>query len=160
MRRACLVVLTLPIVLALAACGGGDDSGDGYDDEGNYDCSMEDRADVFAVGLARPGEKGTVTVTLMASTPAPPSRGDNTWSIGLTDGAGAPITGAAVTVTPFMPDHRHGTGIKAKITEQGAGLYQATPVNLWMPGLWEITVAATPAGGAEDRAVFRFCIAS
>jgi hypothetical protein len=155
MRRACLVAL-IPSVLA--ACGGGDD--DGYADDGSYDCATEDRADVFAVGLARPGEKGTLTVRLMASTPAPPSRGDNTWSIELVDAAGAPVTGAAVEVVPFMPDHRHGTGIKAKITEQGAGLYQAAPVNLWMPGLWEITVEATPAGGAEDRAVFRFCIAS
>ena len=147
-----LLILT---ALALGACGGDDEGGD--DDAVN--CALEDRADEFVVGLARTGAAG-LTFRLMSSMPAPPSRGNNTWEIEIVDGAGAPVLGAAVSVKPFMPDHQHGTGVRAVLTEQGEGRYQATPVNLWMPGLWEITVGARPATGQPDEVVFRFCVSA
>jgi hypothetical protein len=151
MRRSSILLAALAAV-TLASCGGDD----GGEDE-VVDCAMEDRADTFVVGLAR---TGGLTFRLMSSTPAPPSRGNNTWDIEIIDGAGAPVTGAAVSVKPFMPDHQHGTGVRAKLTESGAGRYQATPVNLWMPGLWEITVQARPTTGQPDEVVYRFCVSA
>jgi hypothetical protein len=143
----------------LAACGnkstGGTDTPDAA-----YDCATETRADTFSAGMMKVGSQGQLTFKLMSSTPAPPSRGDNTWQIDVVDAQGQPVAGAAVTVTPFMPDHNHGTQIKAVVTEPTPGHYSAAPVNLWMPGLWQVTVKATPAGGAADAAVFSFCIAS
>jgi hypothetical protein len=37
------------------------------------------------------------------------------------------------------------------------GQYTLSPVNLWMPGVWETTIRAT-SGATIDSAVFRFCI--
>jgi hypothetical protein len=46
------------------------------------------------------------------------------------------------------------------VTELPApGQYQLSPVNLWMPGLWEITISAI-SGATTDSAVYRFCIPS
>ncbi len=152
-----LLPATLIAALGLGACGGG--GGPAALPDAAYDCATETRADTFSAGMTKAGTQGVVTFRLMSSTPAPPSRGDNTWAIDLTDANGAPVTGATVTVVPFMPDHNHGTQIKAQLTEPTAGHYQATPVNLWMPGLWQVTITATPAGGTLDKAVFSFCIA-
>ena len=166
----------LLIAILLAACGGSSNNNNDTPDAG-YDCTMETRADTFSAGMMKIGSQGQVTFKLMSSTPAPPSRGDNTWQLDLVDGSGHPIAGAAVTATPFMPDHNHGTSIKAVVTEPSAGHYsiapvnlwmpglwqvtiKATPVNLWMPGLWQVTLKATPAGGTADTAVFSFCISS
>jgi hypothetical protein len=128
-----------------------------YTDAGTYNCMVEDRDDTFWAGMTKSGAGG-VEVTLVSSTPAPPIRGDNSWTLAIRRD-GEPVVGAAVEITPFMPDHRHGTPISPVVTPgDSAGQYQAAPVNLWMPGLWEITVATTPSGGAEDSVVFRFCI--
>ena len=151
-------ITALTALAAVAACGGKTTTNDLPD--AGYDCTVETRADMFSAGMMKVGSQGKLTFKLMSSTPAPPSRGDNTWQVDIVDGGGAAVTGAAVVVTPFMPDHNHGTGIKAVVTEPSAGHYQVTPVNLWMPGLWQVTVRATPSGGTADAAVFSFCIAS
>jgi hypothetical protein len=149
--------LLLSAVL-LAACG--HNNGTPEVPDAAYDCTTETRADAFSAGMMKTGSQGQLTFKLMSSTPAPPSRGDNTWQIDVVDAKGQPVTGAAITVTPFMPDHNHGTQIKAVVTEPTPGHYSAAPVNLWMPGLWQVTVKATPTGGTADAAVFSFCIAS
>jgi YtkA-like len=152
------LLLAAATVVAGAAAGCGNGGGTPAAPDAAYDCSVETRADHFAVGMAKPGSQGTLTFKLMSSTPAPPSRGDNTWQIDVVDAGGSPVAGAAMVVTPFMPDHNHGTQIKAVITEPSPGHYEAKPVNLWMPGLWQVTIIATPPGKPADRAVFSFCI--
>ena len=142
-------------LFVLAACGGG--TTNEVPDAG-YDCATETRAETFTAGMSKVGSQGMVTFKLMSSTPAPPGRGNDTWEIDLVDSGGAPVTGAAVTVTPFMPDHNHGTSIKAQVTEPTPGHYVAAPVNFWMVGFYQITVKATPSGGNPDAAVFNFCI--
>ncbi len=144
-------------VFVLAAACGGSSTNSGVPDAG-YDCTTETRAETFVAGMTKVGSQNEVTFKLMSSTPAPPARGDNTWEIDLVDQGGAPITGAAMVVTPFMPDHNHGTSIKAVVTEPTPGHYTIAPVNLWMPGFWQITVKATPTGGVADAVVFNFCI--
>lgn len=135
----------------LCACGG-DNSGD---DEDVVNCEVETRDDTFVVGLAKTGQQ--MTFTLTSATPAPPMRGDNAWTLQLTNAAG-PLTGATIVVSPFMPDHGHGTSIEAKIIElPDAGQYELSPINMWMPALWETTIQAT-ANGVTDRVIFRFCV--
>jgi hypothetical protein len=152
-RRASLVIL-----LTVAACGGAESD----PPDSGYDCEAEDRDEEFVAGMAKTGAVG-LTFTLVSSVPAPPGRNDNAWVIEIEDAGGA-LVGATVEVTPFMPDHRHGTPTPAVVTEDDApGRYLADPVNLFMPGLWEITVEATPAGGTvddRDEAVFTFCVGS
>src|SRR5579862_4509293 len=145
------------VTLALGACGGSK-TGEGVPDAG-YDCATDTRGETFSAGMSKAGTQGLMTFKMMSSTPAPPARGDNTWELDIVDSTGAPVAGATVTVVPFMPDHNHGTSIKAQVTETSPGHYEATPVNLWMVGFWQITVEAKPAGsGAPDAVPFNFCI--
>ena len=154
--RAALTTILLTLGVTLAACGGSSMTNNVPD--AGYDCTTETRAEQFHAGMSKVGSQNEVTFKLMSSTPAPPSRGDNTWEIDLVDGSGTAIAGAAMVVTPFMSDHNHGTSIKAQVTEPTPGHYHVAPVNLWMPGFWQITVKATPTGGTADAAVFSFCI--
>jgi hypothetical protein len=147
--------LILGVALSLAACS--DDHGDGT----SYNCAEETRDEEFVMGLAKAGAEGRLEFKLVSSDPAPPSRGDNTWIVELSTMTApvTPVSGADLKVTPFMPDHQHGSGETVIVTpEADAGRYRLEPVNLWMPGLWEITMRVD--GATEDRVVFRFCLAS
>lgn len=156
LARAC-IGSCLPLVLVLAASACGDDgSAHHHTDGAPVDCSIETRADTYVAGLSKVGAGGYEFV-LVESVPAPPAKNDNTWTVELRDGAGATVDGATMTAVPFMPDHGHGTPITAEVTAQGSGRYQIAPVNLWMPGLWETTVAVD-IQGVTDEVVFAFCI--
>lgn len=139
------------VAAAAAACSGGHD-----DDGESYNCEAEDRDEDFVAGMEKTG--GETTFKLVSSTPAPPTRGDNAWIVEIRTAA-APY-GGPVEVTPFMPDHRHGTSIEAVATPVAGtpGQYDVTPVNLFMPGLWEITVETQPTPTSGDSVVFRFCV--
>ncbi|MGN6109747.1 MAG: FixH family protein [Kofleriaceae bacterium] len=146
-------------LVALAA-GCGDDAS--HHDE-SYNCAEETRADEFVTGLEKTGAMGKLTFQLLSAAPAPPARGDNTWVIqvnSITGGStGAPLTGATMTVTPFMPDHGHGSPKQTMVEAMPEpGQYQLAPVNMWMPGLWETTINVS--GPESDKATFRFCLPS
>lgn len=158
-RRAGILTPTV-FVAALSSCG----TGSGEAPDAGFDCEVEQRDDVFVAGMEKTGTTG-MTFRLVSSDPAPPARNDNAWVIEIEDAAGAPLEAADVEVTPFMPDHGHGTGIPAIVTPSSdvAGRYDVDPVNLFMPALWDITIRATPAGGTaadRDQGVYRFCISS
>jgi hypothetical protein len=121
-------------------------------------CATETRADAYRAGLEKSGTQKSMSVRLLESKPGPPMKGDNVWRVQLLDPKGAPMSGAALTVTPVMPDHHHGTSIKAVVQEQGGGEYRVAPINLFMPGLWTITFALRHKDGALDQAVFSFCV--
>lgn len=53
---------------------------------------------------------------------------------------GTPLEGAAVTISPWMPAHGHGS-IDVEATETGPGTYEADDVWLNMPGIWDLRVA-------------------
>jgi hypothetical protein len=144
----------IALTLFAAACSSNDGTGD---DMASYNCATETRADTFVAGISKVGANG-VQFKLLEALPAPPARGDNTWTLELTK-SGAPVNGAAMIVTPFMPDHQHGTPTDVTIQPMpAAGQYQLAPVNMWMPGLWETTIQVD--GPDADKAVFKFCIPS
>ncbi len=122
-------------------------------------CDEEDRAEPYAPGMVAEGEDAVYSVRLLESTPAPPGKGDNSWILDVLDhGSAAPVDGATITVTPFMPDHGHGTSVSPVIAPTGEpGQFQVDKVNLWMPGLWDVIVGVD-VGGVDDEAVFRVCI--
>ena len=136
----------------LAACD------DGQEPMDEVNCALEDRAQSYVAGLI--GEGATeIEITLLESVPGPPAKGDSTWRIQVMDGAGTPLSGLTVTVTPYMPDHGHGTPIPAEVTELAdPGQYEVAPVNLWMPGLWEVNIEVTDGAALTDAATFSFCI--
>ena len=148
----------LACIVATAACGGGNAAPDA--DEG-LACVEAKRGEDYHVNLEHPGAKGQLDFVLMSATPAPPGFSDNTWVVqinAMSAGVvGAPAANASLTVTPFMPDHAHGT-LRVDVQPMpDAGQYKLAPITLWMAGLWEITIDAT-AGAAHDSTVYRFCI--
>jgi hypothetical protein len=150
---------TLSILAIASLAPACSSSGHDLGDDTSYNCADENRDDVFVAGLEKIGQSGKLVFKLLESTPAPPMRGNNTWILQLTSQtAAAPVTGAAMIVTPFMPDHQHGTPITVVIDPMPtAGQYKLDPINLRMPGLWETTIEAQ-AGNDVDKAVFAFCI--
>lgn len=160
MRLALLVVLVPGGLLPGCAADGmtADDSSEAVN------CALETRDDDFGIGLQKIGDGQSLGFTLMNATPAPPIRGDNAWTIQInqmTNGAaGAAVDGATMSVTPYMPDHGHPSGKTVHIEPTGTpGQYEMTPINLWMPGLWETTIDVS-SGAGNDTVVFRFCIPS
>lgn len=156
-------IALLHSLLALA-CGSSaaEDPGRGPIDgsggsDGGSECSGD--FDVYEAGMSRQAEPGAITVELVQSEPAPPVvRTDNTWWLRLLDSEGEPLLGAQLLVTPFMPHHQHGSA-EVVIEELGDGGYKLSPIDLFMPGVWEIPVSITPPDGETSEMRFRFCIA-
>ncbi|MDQ3368131.1 MAG: FixH family protein [Myxococcota bacterium] len=150
----------LPLLSLCAAAGACSSDSHGGDDGASYNCAAETRDDEFVVGIEKVGTAGKLTFKLVSATPAPPARNDNTWVLQLSGTGGETVSGAAIVVTPFMPDHQHGTPIAVGVEPMAdPGRYELTPVNMWMPGLWRTTIEAS-ANGETDTAVFAFCIPS
>lgn len=165
MRRHLLppMVLMVPLLLMATACDAAsapadddDDGGSSGDDGAPRGCELETRADAYALGMQKQGDG--VSIAFLDAVPAPPSRGDNTWRVHVQSLAGAPLSDATLRVDPFMPDHQHGTSIATHVVAlPTAGDYELSPVNLFMPGLWDVTIGVETADVA-DAVVFRFCV--
>lgn len=148
--------IALALTLFAAACSSDGSKGD---DGESYNCAAETRDDTYVAGITKPGQNNKVSFKIVDAMPAPPARGDNVWTLELKTVGGTPIQGAAMIVTPFMPDHQHGTPTDVVIEPmQLEGQYKLSPVNMWMPGLWETTIQVN--GADADKAVFKFCIPS
>ena len=65
------------------------------------------------------------------------------------------IEGAAVTVTPWMPEMGHGAFSVPEVEEKGGGLYSVSSIVMIMGGHWEMRVAIKK-GDLEDSVVFDF----
>ncbi len=115
--------------------------------------------DPFEPGVSAKALPGQITVELTRAAPSPPVvRSDNVWWLQLTDVDEDLLLGAEVVASPYMPKHQHGSAAVV-VEEQGEGEYRLSPVELTMPGVWEIPLSVTPAGGVTSEAIFRFCIA-
>jgi hypothetical protein len=151
------LVPSLVLALLLAACssstGDGGTSGSGTTSA----CATDDRKDIYTAGLAKQ-TSGALSVKLMDASPAPPAKQSNTLTFVVTDAAGKPVDGATVSITPFMPDHGHGSSVKPTVTPMGGGTYDAKNVYLPMPGLWRLTVTVQMPDVAAQDVAFSFCI--
>lgn len=153
-KQLAAIAAILAASLMAVAC----DDGHEHNHDEDVNCDLETRAQTYVAGLAG-ADASEVQITLLESVPGPPVKGDSTWRIQVTDMDNTPLDGLTVTVTPFMPDHGHGTPIAAEVSELAEpGEYEAGPVNLWMPGLWETTVEVTDGADMTDAATFSFCI--
>jgi len=155
-RRPSQLFITLLVAGAggLAAVGCGGDGGPMI--EPLPDC--ENRGDQFFAGIAKTSDDGAATVQIISAAPAPPANSyTNEWQLLVTDAGGAPIDGALVIAAPYMVDHGHGAP-NVIASEAADGAYLIDPLSLKMNGLWDVTMKVTPAGGAESRVVFSFCV--
>jgi len=120
------------------------------------------RAEGVSAGLSKLSSGG-YSFTLTALEPSEPvqSSGDpgNTWSLSIADASGAPVTGATLQISSFMPDHGH-YAPTAVALEQGGGTYRVEDLILPMPGLYAITATLTTAGGQKESAAFSLCLST
>ena len=120
--------------------------------------------DTYVANLKKAGELGKYTFTLVQATPAPPSLQVNEWTLTVTDATGASPDVSQLTVYPYMPLMGHPSTQTPQITVKGDGTFDAKDVDLFMPGLWTVTVSVNaPAGDAGppavlDKAVYMFCV--
>lgn len=137
-----------------------DDAGTGTDDAPVVSCGTDPRVDTYTANMTKTSKSGAVKVTLVLSDPGPPTHGTNTWTLKVTDGAGVALVSPTVAVTPFMPDHGHGTSVRAVVTAQPDGTYSVTPLYLFMAGVWRVTIDVNVGDAAAPESVaFFFCVA-
>jgi hypothetical protein len=145
------------LISVLAACHGSDTTPDAP-----VDCALETRAEPFVVGVDKAAVGGKLDFKMISATPAPPARQSNSWTILVSsmnnNVIGAPVTGAAIQVNPWMPDHQHSNGIPVGVTEMAGGMYTLDPLFLGMPGYWEITLDVDAGAGVQDSVVYKICI--
>jgi hypothetical protein len=160
--RSSIRVASWLAVLALASCSESEDEGDSANDDGNDDgptdvCASETRDDTYMLGLTKAGEQ--IQVRFVDAVPAPPARFENTWTVEVLDMDGMLLDDVSIEVTPFMPDHNHGTTVVTHVEPgENPGEYVFDPVSLHMAGLWEVTIDVTLADETTDSVVFAFCI--
>jgi len=122
-------------------------------------CANQTGADTYAQGLQKKGAQGLFTVTLLASQPGPPAVGVNTWNLQVRDAGGATRADLQIKALPWMPEHNHGTSVKAAVTPVDTdGTYTVTPLYLYMAGLWQVTLQLQTPTLAADQVIFTFCL--
>lgn len=121
-----------------------------------------------AVGCGSSSEEGpaieTVTVsgalgalTCTATPEAVLAQGMNAFSLLLSDKAtGAPVDGASIEVTTWMPSMSHYTEGE-QVMPMGEGAYHIESVSLVMAGDWEVVYAIT-SGSLNDTCTFEYPI--
>jgi RND family efflux transporter MFP subunit len=81
--------------------------------------------------------------------PNPPNKGVNTFRVHLTGAGNAPVTGAEVTVTFFMPSMpamgMAAMNTTAKLTDKGNGLYEGNG-SLGSGGTWQVNISVQKNG--------------
>lgn len=84
-----------------------------------------------------------------SSNPDPPRRGSNVFRVKLTSASGAPISGAQVSVTFFMPAMPQmgmaAMRTSATLADKGRGLYEGSG-ELETGGTWQVTILAQKNG--------------
>lgn len=142
-------MLLFVLAIALASCGESDANHENnHGDHHNHGNDGDVDVDAYTAGMTKTSSGG-LKVSLTAE-PGPPDVGDNTWTLRVVDADDAPVDGATVTLTPFMPAHGHGTNpadYSGTFTEDGT--YVVGPFDLFMPGAWETTVSVDAGDGAE-----------
>jgi hypothetical protein len=86
----------------------------------------------------------------VVTTPSPAQRGVMTAQLSITRSTGEAAPGLTLEVTPWMPQHGHGSSVAPKVTEVGGGTYAVAELYLPMAGLWQLRTAIE--GGAADEA--------
>jgi hypothetical protein len=122
-------------------------------------CEEETRAMQYSAGLSVDGDEGVITASLMDASPAPPARYVNDWTLAFSATGAQDLEGMEVEITPWMPDHGHGTAAPITIEDLGGGEFTASGIDLFMVGYWEVHIDLTAADESwSDRATFAFCV--
>ncbi len=152
------------LTASLLGCSSKPDAGDASQTAINEapadagDCTT--RAEGVTAGLAKTSTGGyAFTVTALAPSEPVQSEGapGNTWTVSIADSSGAPVTGAVLQVSSYMPDHGHYAPTAVAI-EKGAGVYEIDDLVLPMPGLYDITLGASLSSGSKESVALTLCM--
>lgn len=161
------IVAAATFLIGIAGCapcetsnGATDADADGGAEAGLPPAPCDGRGQVLEdVDIAARVDGGaSLSLKFVEGEPMPPVVGNNSWLFAL-ELDGVPFAGAAehVIVTPFMPDHGHGTPTAVVVTETSAGSYQFEPVHTRMAGFWEIRIDVDTAD-VDATLVFGVCV--
>jgi hypothetical protein len=103
----------------------------------------------YCPGMTAKGENGMLTFELVASDPQPPASGpgvEDTFTMEFLDSSGKPVTDAQICITPYMPQMGHGASVTPTATLQSDSTFTISNLNLFMPGVWQISFAVCAAG--------------
>lgn len=81
--------------------------------------------------------------------------GINTVDLIIHDKNDSDVSGAELTVVPWMPEMGHGVSEKPVVTEKGNGLYSVNNIVLIMTGRWDLKITVKK-DTVKDTAVFNF----
>jgi len=116
--------------------------------------SLAEVAKHYDQSIVAEGEKGAFSIEMLLPEDGL-LMGVNSFEIIIHDREGKDIPGAAITVTPWMPEHNHGVSEQPVVTERGGGAYSVDNVLFIMTGWWEVTFQVR-RGESEDTVVFNF----
>jgi hypothetical protein len=168
-RRTTAAPLFVAALAALAGCSSSEASGTSGTTTGTTTttdtttdtsaCSVGPTPEAFAAGLSGSSADGSLKMSFVSASPAPPEKGENNWTLKVTDGSGAPVTGASFTVKPWMPEHLHGSSIVPQMTPASQpGVYDVGILEFFMPGIWQTTITLVEDAGPPEDVVFTFCV--
>jgi len=125
-------------------------------------CSTDPRVDTYTANLTKTGQKGVLTFKLIESDPAPPARGNNIFTLKITDAGGNAI-GGELKADLDMPDHGHPATVKPVVSyDASTQTYKLDPLYFFMVGVWRVKLDAfagdADAGLPIDSVAFYFCI--
>ena len=113
---------------------------------------------VYAAGIEKRTEDGDLRVVLIESSPIPKDTGLYTWVVEVQNAQCEPIEGASVVAEPTMPSHGHGTSPPptSGVSLDAAGRLELTDMDLFMPGIWEVTLTVILEGESPETVRFNF----
>jgi hypothetical protein len=161
---ATIALALLSMVSMSGGCSSTSDAGTsgdtGVEDTPTAACATDPRAQAFTLNTKQASLKGTFSIAIESADPAPPQTNDNTWTIMLTDASDAPVQGATFKFDTYMPDHRHHGSITPDAQPgKSPGEYVISRLNLFMPGLWQITFTVTASDGTTtDSVQWIYCV--
>jgi hypothetical protein len=122
-------------------------------------CATDPRVSAYGPGAAVESQDQSIRVVLVATDPAAPLVGMNTWTVRVEDASDAAVSDASLTVAPFMPDHGHGSPLVPVATSNGDGTYAIAPLYFFMPGVWRIGITVSSSDASPSSTVdFFFCV--
>jgi len=112
------------------------------------------------LSLAKASATGAYGVALVPPATVPAINQIHSWTVKLSDSAGAPVHGALFTVDGGMPQHGHGLPTKPRVSnELGNGTYRLDGMKFSMTGWWVIKLNIQGPQGA-DTVTFNTVVAS
>jgi hypothetical protein len=151
------------VLLCLAACG---DRADNEDHTGNTAETAEfvgcpDTIPAFSFGMSTTSGDGRIAATLLKSSPVPPARFFNDWTVEFESADDAPLEDVTLrSVRAFMPVHGHYGTPDPRLTqhEDEPAVFDLDALNLFMRGPWQIKLAVSSPSSGQADLIFDVCV--